>query len=244
MEIRVISTGSKKGNAYLVMNGYHRLLIECGVPFRALVKGLWNMGLTISRLDACLISHAHKDHYHCVGELLYRGIDCYMSTECAEKLEIQDNSRVRQITNMRPFIIGDNRWEIVPFPAEHDIPCLGFYIRNSNNNLLYLSDSAYTRYVYPNLTHIMIGVNYDSEIIKQNVESGEVNKELRNRIINSHASLQTVMEMLKANDKSNLEEVWLLHLSDVNSNEEDFVQRIGEIVNCPVYVAGRQYDRL
>ena len=54
----------------------------------------------------------------------------------------------------------------------------------------------------------------------------------------SHFSLENVKDFLRANDLSRVQEVWLLHLSDGNSDAERFKKEIMEVVGRPVYIAG------
>ena len=59
--------------------------------------------------------------------------------------------------------------------------------------------------------------NYSDESINPNI-----NRTLRNRILESHMSLKHFLELLKATDLSKVKAIYLLHLSDSNSDEELF----------------------
>lgn len=50
-------------------------------------------------------------------------------------------------------------------------------------------------------------------------------------------SLETAKEFLRANDLSRVQEIWLLHLSDDNSDAERFKREIQGLTDKPVYVA-------
>jgi phosphoribosyl 1,2-cyclic phosphodiesterase len=64
------------------------------------------------------------------------------------------------------------------------------------------------------------------------------NKEfLRDRIIGSHLSLETLLEMLAKNDLSKVNNIVLIHLSDSNSNAIEFKNSIEKATNCNVTVA-------
>jgi hypothetical protein len=43
---------------------------------------------------------------------------------------------------------------------------------------------------------------------------------------------------MQANDLSKVQEIWLLHLSDGNSDADRFKREIQELTGKPVYVAG------
>jgi phosphoribosyl 1,2-cyclic phosphodiesterase len=83
----------------------------------------------------------------------------------------------------------------------------------------------------------MIEANYQREILEHGVEEGLVPVVVRNRIRRSHFDLEHLKEFFKANDLCELQEVWLLHLSENNSDEEQFKREIQEIVGKPVYIA-------
>lgn len=51
----------------------------------------------------------------------------------------------------------------------------------------------------------------------------------------SHIGLDTTIEFLKANDLSKTEAILLMHLSDGNSNEKQFVDIIRKQTGIPTY---------
>lgn len=83
----------------------------------------------------------------------------------------------------------------------------------------------------------MIECNHSYDILNSNVESGVLDSGLKNRLIKSHFSLENVKEFLKANDLSQVQEIWLIHLSDGNSNAEQFKREIQELTGKVVYIA-------
>ena len=56
-------------------------------------------------------------------------------------------------------------------------------------------------------------------------------------VLRSHFSLENVKEFLQANDLSKVQEIWLLHLSDGNSDAERFKREIQELTGKVVYIA-------
>ena len=83
----------------------------------------------------------------------------------------------------------------------------------------------------------MMEVNYVSSVIAENVEAGLVPASLARRVRKTHMSLDEALTFLKENTGPELEEVWLLHLSDKNSDELLIKQSVQRIVGVPVYVA-------
>jgi len=83
----------------------------------------------------------------------------------------------------------------------------------------------------------MIEANYSLDILKRNVEAGLVPKELKSRILKSHFSLDNGKKFLLANDLSKVEAIFLLHLSDNNSDCERFKREVMELTGKPTYIA-------
>ena len=68
----------------------------------------------------------------------------------------------------------------------------------------------------------MIECNYAKEILKKNIDGGKIPKVVAKRLYSSHFELENVKEFLKANDLSQVKAIYLMHLSDGNSDEIRF----------------------
>ena len=232
IKITPYASGSQ-GNCYRITDGRTPLLLECGISYKDIQKGC---GFRLSEIKACLISHEHQDHCKAVKDLMKAGIDCYMSQGTTEALEISGH-RANIIKAKQQFRIGT--WTILPFETQHDAADpLGFLLANQDGEkLLYATDTYFIRYRFQGLTHIMIEANYSLDILKRNVEAGAVPKELKTRILKSHFSLENVKKFLLANDLSKVEAIFLLHLSDNNSDCERFKREVMELTGKPTYIA-------
>ena len=74
IEIVPLASGSR-GNCYHISDGRTPLLLECGIPYKEIQKGL---NFRMSELAGCLISHEHQDHCRAVVDMMKAGVDCYM----------------------------------------------------------------------------------------------------------------------------------------------------------------------
>jgi phosphoribosyl 1,2-cyclic phosphodiesterase len=232
MDIKVLASGST-GNCYRVSDGQTSLLLECGIPYKEIQKRL---KFRVSEIAGCFVSHEHFDHSKAVPDIMKAGIDCYMSQGTTDALGIS-GYRVNIIKARQQFKVGT--WTILPFETQHDaIEPLGFLLADkAGEKLLYATDTYYIKYRFPGLTHIMVETSYSLDILQDNVEKGIVNAQLKNRLLRSHFSLDNVKKCLQANDLSRVQQIWLLHLSNNNSDAELFKREIQELTGKEVYIA-------
>lgn len=237
IEIRALASSSA-GNAYLVTDGRFPLLLDCGLSIRELKIAT---GHRLTSLAGCLITHEHMDHCRAAVDITRAGINIYMSAGTAWALVEATNRsfaghRVKIIRAREQFRVG--AWTVLPFEAIHDAAePLGFLLATRGAKVLYLTDSAYCRYRFSGLTHILIECNHAADILNENVESGAVPAAMKRRVMRSHMSLSTVKGFLGANDLSQVQEIHLIHLSDGNSDAERFKNEIQAMTGKPVYVA-------
>lgn len=232
IEIQPLASSSS-GNAYRVTDGKTTLLLEAGVRFKDIQRAL---NFRTSEIDACLITHEHLDHCKGIAEVMRAGIDVYASRGTLDALGLSGH-RAKSIQAKRQFVI--KTWTILPFETEHDAAePLGFLLASaSGEKLLYATDTYYIRYRFRGLTHIMVECNYSIRILNENIAAGRVPAAMKLRLLRSHFSLEHVKELLRANDLSRVQEIWLLHLSDTNSDADLFKREIQELTGKQVFIA-------
>jgi phosphoribosyl 1,2-cyclic phosphodiesterase len=231
IEITALASSSK-GNCYRVTDGRTPLLLECGINFRDIQKGL---DFQLSSIAGCLVTHEHNDHVKSIMDVLKAGIDVYGSKGTFETLTIT-NHRIQPVKAREQFQIGT--WTILPFEVEHDVSePIGYLLANQEGEkLLFATDTYYIRYKFKGITHFMVECNYSLQILNDNVAAGRIDKGRKKRLMRSHFSLENVKEFFKANDLSKVQEIWLLHLSDSNSDADLFKREIQELTGKLVFV--------
>lgn len=232
IEIKPLASGSK-GNSYLISDGSSKILIECGIPWKDIQKKL---NYKTSEIEGCLISHRHSDHCKSIKDVAKAGINIYLAEEEREAIGIQHH-RIHAIEPLKQFKLG--AWSVLPFDVNHDTENpLGFLLSNkAGEKLIFITDSYYCKYRFENLNFIMVECNYSLEILEENILDGKIPPMMKKRLLRSHFSLEHVKEFLLANDLSKVQEIWLLHLSDSNSDAELFKKEIQSITGKPVYIA-------
>jgi len=232
MDIKILASSSQ-GNCYRVSDGQTSLLLECGIQIQKIKQAL---EFKLSEVAGCLISHEHKDHCKAIADIIKAGIDVYLSKGTKEALRIE-GYRVREIKAQKQFNIGT--LSVLPFETEHDAAePLGYliYSRATKEKLMFATDTYYIRYRFNGLTHIMVECNYAYDILQANIEAGLVPEGLKNRLLESHFSLDNVKRFLKANDLSKVQEIYLMHLSAGNSDEDRFKREIQELTGKQIII--------
>lgn len=233
LTIKTIASSSA-GNMCILDNGKSRLIVECGIPWR---QALQAIGFDLSGISGLLLSHEHFDHAKGVKDAAKAGIDCYMSNGTAGALGMSGH-RIHCVKSEQQFQIRE--WVVMALDVGHDAKePMGFFIVMGRDRVLFLTDTAYCKYRFNGITHLMIEANFDDEILERNMSAGLVERSRYQRLKKSHMSLQRVKDFLKEQDTSCLQEVHLMHLSDHNSDEQLFKAEIQKITGCPVYICKR-----
>jgi len=203
-------------------------MIEIGIPWKQIQRDL---DFRTSRISFALLSHAHKDHSGHAREALKSGLDVYALQSTIDSLGLSGH-RIHAIRTHESFKVGS--WTVVPFDVEHDIEALGFLLGNGDGErLLYLTDTAYSKYRFEGLTHIMVECNNIAEIMSQNIQEGNIPAVVGKRVRRNHMSLENLIAMLRVNDLSRCRTIYLMHLSDGNSDEARMKQEVQAATGIP-----------
>lgn len=232
MDITVIASGSS-GNAYRISDGDTALLLDAGIPLQRIKQAL---NFRVRDLAGCLITHAHGDHAKAAGDLAKAGVDVYTSQGTIDACRLTGH-RMKPVKALQEVMIGI--FAVLPFDVQHDAPePLGFLLtsRRTGEKLLYFTDTYYLKYRFTGLTHIMGECNYSMDIVEQSVRNGYIPPELVPRLIKSHMSLEHFLDLLKANDLHEVKQIYLLHLSNNNSDAERFREAVQKLTGTEVYV--------
>ena len=237
----IVLGSSSKGNCYILDNGKEALIIEAGVSFKAVAKAI---NYDVSRVVGCIVTHNHGDHAGHVREYLGYFVDVYTGKGTIDALKIGlSRNYPKVISEKETITLGG--FKIKPFKTEHDCPePFGFLINHlETGNILFATDTYYLKYKFGNLSNIIIESNYRIDILNRNLESGTTSFALRNRVIESHMEFNTMMNVLRNNDMNNVVNIVLIHLSDTNSNENEFVSDVKkEFAGINVYAAKKNLE--
>jgi phosphoribosyl 1,2-cyclic phosphodiesterase len=206
------------------------LLLEAGLPAKQIKKAL---KYRLSAIQAALITHSHADHCKGAAGLMFWGLDVYCTEPTATAAKLKSTHRLHIIEPQKQFNIGN--WKILPFETQHDCPgSVGYYIQNAGRRMVFITDSFYCRYRFPKLNIIAIECNWDPSTLAPNLASV-----VKKRLHKSHFNLDRVIRFLKATDLSRVEAIYLIHLSEGNSDELLFKTEVAKATGVPVYVCAK-----
>lgn len=233
MELKVLGSGSA-GNCYVLENDTEILIIECGVRIDDIKKAI---NFNTSKVAGVLISHEHKDHCKSVEQVLSAGMKVFATKGTLNAIGIDKHHRSIVIKEQEAFNVGN--FKIMAFGVKHDAAQpVGFLIKHSETGLvLFLTDTIYSPFNFEGLNNIIIEANYSQEIIDQKLAAGMSPEFLRNRILRSHMSLETCIKTLKASKLTEVNNIVLIHLSDSNSNANEFEKAVRNATGKNVHIA-------
>lgn len=231
MIITAHASGSA-GNCYTIDDGHTKILLEAGASAEQIQR--WT-DHKLSQYSACFISHEHGDHSKGAAGLTNKGLDVYgpcgiISTgkSCAHRVHV--------------FNAGDNitigTLRVHAWAAIHDVPNNGLYIQSKNTgaNLVFATDTQAIPHAFPEATHLMVEANYSKDIIAGMIAMGKLPRYRYGRIYAGHMSIEELLAYIKATDMEQIREIYLLHLSDANSNAEHFRRIIARETGAAVFV--------
>lgn len=225
IEVEVLATGSS-GNAYLLTSGEERILLDCGLPYKKLLKLL-----DFKLPSAVLVTHEHKDHATAAEDFINHGVDVFMTRGTAERLNLKENHRLYLIKNGANFKVG----EVIcyAFEVTHDAAePVNFLVNDGEDEILYVTDCGKIKQRFLLLTKILIETNFS----EQDLKKSSIGAKQKQRIFENHLSIEKVTEFLKSQDLSKCKEIYLIHISERHGDGEKFKKIIQEIVGDKIKV--------
>lgn len=105
-----------------------------------------------------------------------------------------------------------------------ECPCYGFWIQHPEMGaLIYATDTELIKWRFKNVNHILLGVNYDKDLIHYDDAK-------KNHVIRGHMSIDTACEFVKANASDQLQNVIMCHLSKESADASKFIERMKKAV--------------
>ncbi|AIM37416.1 hypothetical protein KO02_12500 [Sphingobacterium sp. ML3W] len=230
MRFQVIGSGSK-GNCYLFTDSEGKtLILEAGVKFSNAMEAI---DYDVANVQGVLITHSHSDHCKYVVQARKFGLKIFALKETITTIKDYDFF-YNPVVPRKEFIIGP--YKIMPFELQHNVPIVGYLINHAEmGDTLFVTDTTYVPYTFPNLNNIIIEANFSQEILDSKLK--DEMKFLRNRILEDHMSFETTMLTLGKNDLSAVNNIVLCHLSSTNSDAQSYIKTVIENTGKRVSIA-------
>jgi len=228
IDIEVLATGSK-GNCYLLKSGETRILLDCGLTYKKTLELL-----DFKLPSAVLVTHEHQDHAKAAADFMKHGVDVYMTTGTAMALGLEENHRLHLIAHGDNFKIGE--YVGYAFWVNHDVAeAVNFAVNDGEDNILYVTDTGKIKFDLSETTKLLLETNYS----ESELENSATDEKQKRRIFENHLSVESAAEYLKKSDKSKLQEIYLIHISERHGDGEMFQKIIQSAVgdNVKVIVA-------
>lgn len=220
MKVKLIASGSK-GNCAIVLCKETNIIIDMGISYLTLKKGLEENSLSFDDFSAVLITHCHKDHISGLASLVKKtALKVYIPEKMYDSLkEYVPLSRCVFIDDN--FNINELHVELIH--TSHDAPSsVGFIFEFEGKSLVYVTDTGYI-----NRKYLSRMVEKDAYIIESNHDEvmlmdGPYPRFLKERVISDrgHLSNSTTAKYLKKIVGNNTKNIVLAHLSETNNTKE------------------------
>ncbi len=234
MILRTVKSGSD-GNGYILDDGDRSLILDAGVRFLDVKRAVQ---FNYSGIQGCLVTHIHGDHIKYAKEYTKAGIKVFSNHETVERY----GNGVKPLEEKRKYKIGS--FTATPFYVPHVSAtdeglenCPNFaYLINSDGlgTMLYATDFEYLPYTFQSirLNHILIECNHIDRMVNKDKANFE-------HVVRGHASLHTVMEIIRQSVTTDLSTVILCHLSSQNADAEEMINAVKTVsgAGVRVYVA-------
>ena len=195
IDYNIISTGSQ-GNAVVIE---HKILIDCGVSFKALAAEYRTLKLV-------LLTHIHSDHFHpSTLRLLASNRPTLRFACCAWlcKPLVDAGVPVSQIDVLDPgHLYGYGICNVIPHMVKHNVPNCGWKVWLDGRKLFYCTDMNNLNGISaPNYDLYMVEANYDDKDIQAKIAEKKLTGEYiyEKRVLRDHMSVAKINDWLYAN---------------------------------------------
>lgn len=229
MLLKTIATGSSGNCHALIADTGEILLLDLGENEKKIKKGI---GWKISDVVGAIVTHKHADHSKSVNEFERMGVPVLKPYENESDIGLKNISGFR-VQAFDLTTIG-GRWTHTDADGT-DCPIFGFLIMHKEmGRMLYITDTAIVKWRFKNINHILLGVNYDRNMIYPD------NEGKKNHIFGGHLEIGTACEFVRANNSDSLQNVIMCHLSADNADSDKFIERMKKAcLAANVHVAER-----
>lgn len=162
-----------------------------------------------------IFDHANRDT---IRKFIQYGIPIYSN----EETRVVDK-RIISMKKGRKTSIGG--FKIQPILLFHNCMNFGYVIEHEEiGKLVFCTDTCRIPYRFKNVNHFMVEANYSYDLLIDHMCDNVYSQSASE----NHMEINDTIEMLKENYSSSLQNVVLIHLSNGNSDANEFVKKTKE----------------
>lgn len=236
MRFHVLASGSK-GNCCIVENQDTRIVIDCGTTQKYIKEQLKCQGIELSTLNACLLTHSHKDHISALKLLKEIPIYAEETMDCRQQIYIHEDEtfQIHSIT-------------VETIRLSHDVKCLGFILSDEKTKLVYVTDTGYFKEMHydkiRNADYYIFESNHDIPLLAKSARPEYVKNRIRSA--NGHLCNEDSAYHLMNCIGEKTKEIVLAHLSAEANRAEIALQVLGNALSetgyAPIVKTACQFE--
>ena len=192
MRFSPLYSGSS-GNCSVVSEGSTNVLVDAGMPGKAITDALNDVGIDPRKLSAIVVTHEHSDHIKGIGVMSRRyDIPVYANERTWKAMSpLIGNVGMK---NIRTFVTGQNFYlgdiDVDPFPTSHDAAePVGYVFAAKGVKLVYMTDTGFVpeamRETAKGADMLFLESNHDVDMLK----TGPYPYQLKKRILSDKGHL-------------------------------------------------------
>ncbi|MCS7172941.1 MAG: MBL fold metallo-hydrolase [Armatimonadetes bacterium] len=217
MRVYVLASGST-ANAVLVEGGSTRVLVDAGLPARAIRRWLARFGIAPARLDAVLLTHEHDDHTRGAASVARAMGTVVLANERTLRACPDLRAGHERFENLRPFRIGELLVEAVPVSHDAADP-VAFVIEGEGRRVVIATDLGRADEAFVERAMgadlVLLEANYDPRLLGVSPYPAAVKRRLMSP--RGHLSNDAAARLSVRLHTGKPQRVVLVHLSEVNN---------------------------
>lgn len=223
---------SSKGNACVVSCKGSMILVDAGLSLKQLTQRISELGSSVGKLEAVLVTHEHADHIKGLPMLASKfSMPIFASRGTSLALRRQFPKLEGRIT---PFFAGDvfnvGEFRVESFPTSHDsAESVGYVFRTANAKITIATDMGCTNEDAERAVEgadlLLLEANHDVEMLWM----GPYPLSLKRRILGKrgHLSNDDSARLALHAAKGGTRRIVLIHLSEENNTPELALETVG-----------------
>jgi len=221
--MRIASLGSgSKGNATLVDTGETLILVDCGLPKKELEARAVARGISLSNIDAVLVTHEHGDHCRGVAALANAyGVPVFLTAGTASNDKLAALTQRVIIRGGDTFAIGDIQVKAEPVPHDAREP-VQFCLHHGEQKLGILTDlGSITPHViqtFSDCDALVLEFNHDPRLLAKGQYPASVKARVGGDF--GHLANAQARQFLDSADTTRLKTLFVAHMSQQNNRPE------------------------